>query len=1008
MLKHRLSTFVQPFDRRHAARLCGDVRARHLGPALRLLMTGAILLACGCYRGYYRETADVDAYNLIDEKASHPHWQLPRREIAIDPRSRMFDPFDPDQPPMPPDDPASHQLMHYIDGKKGYPWWHENGDVDTVESPCWRESLILDENGVLNLTAEEAYQLALIHSRDYQQQFETLYLSALDVSAERFRFDTQFFGGYSTFATFTEDNSILNASTFTQQTGRLGPPAGGVSATPTGNLLARRYFSTGADLAVGIANSLVWNFDGTNTFTPTTLLNVSFIQPLLRNAGRDRILEQLTTAERSLLSNVRQIERYRRAYYVEIMTGRDSGTGATRSGGVLGGSGLEGFTGVGSTGFSGLGGGGGGGAANAGFGGGGAGAAQAGNYFGLLQTQQDIRNQQITIAGLRSNLVQLRESLQENLRKIPDDVETIVRERLQIAQARQALLNAESRLLISQATYAATLDNFKRTLGLPPTLCVNIHDTMLDRFNLISTDTINLQNEITALRDRMGTTNQQILSLVQTTDGARTLAWSDELAVQLLALRNIVTDMRSIKDRASTGVVRVTREDIAALVGLVPDRKRDLLSLRTKYRQELDRFTRYGGLDPCQVTLLADLDPSVFDTERLEAMPAELDAELLQLQDKFMAYDGPLQAVEDVIANLLNAPTKPEPPDLYLIIEKELLFALPALLSDMSDDILDVSLIQARARTHTVSVPPIDLDWGLAIEMARKYRHDWMNQRSALVDRWRRIEFTADNLDSVLDLVFNGTLRDDATTDSVQMGLRFDAPLTRLQERNTYRQALIEFQQARRSYYAYEDGVTQSLRGTLRTLELNRINFEERRLAVLSAIEQVVLNDQLGKLREERGLDAGVTAARDVVSALADLQTAQNDFLNVWVNYEVQRLNLDLDLGTMNLDENGNWIDPGPIGPEYGYPMPQGFECEPNEFHLPGTTEPELLPPGPPGPEMAPLPEPVLEDGAAMPRTSSDFGWLNRPYMERLPAVRSPVIPASAEQNGSERPMIAR
>jgi len=67
-----------------------------------------------------------------------------------------------------------------------------------------------------------------------------------------------------------------------------------------------------------------------------------------------------------------------------------------------------------------------------------------------------------------------------------------------------------------------------------------------------------------------------------------------------------------------------------------------------------------------------------------------------------------------------------------------------------------------------------------------------------------------------------------------------------------------------------------------------------------------------------------VTAARDVVSALSDLQTAQTDFLNVFVNYEVQRLNLDLDLGTMRLDPAGNWIDPGPIGPDYGYPMRTG------------------------------------------------------------------------------------
>ena len=49
-----------------------------------------------------------------------------------------------------------------------------------------------------------------------------------------------------------------------------------------------------------MANAIVWNFD-TNTFTPTNVLNVGFIQPLLRRAGRDRILEQLTITEHYLM-----------------------------------------------------------------------------------------------------------------------------------------------------------------------------------------------------------------------------------------------------------------------------------------------------------------------------------------------------------------------------------------------------------------------------------------------------------------------------------------------------------------------------------------------------------------------------------------------------------------------------------------------------------------------------------------------------------------------------------
>jgi hypothetical protein len=35
--------------------------------------------------------------------------------------------------------------------------------------------------------------------------------------------------------------------------------------------------------------------------------------------------------------------------------------------------------------------------------------------------------------------------------------------------------------------------------------------------------------------------------------------------------------------------------------------------------------------------------------------------------------------------------------------------------------------------------------------------------------------------------------------------------------------------------------------------------------------------------------------------------------MSIWVNYEVQRISLDFDLGIMQLDERGVWIDRGPV-----------------------------------------------------------------------------------------------
>ena len=42
-------------------------------------------------------------------------------------------------------------------------------------------------------------------------------------------------------------------------------------------------------------------------------------------AGRDVIMESLTQAERTLLANVRQLDRFRRGFYVQTITGRRPG-----------------------------------------------------------------------------------------------------------------------------------------------------------------------------------------------------------------------------------------------------------------------------------------------------------------------------------------------------------------------------------------------------------------------------------------------------------------------------------------------------------------------------------------------------------------------------------------------------------------------------------------------------------------------------------------------------------
>jgi len=302
------------------------VKSTRFKLVLNSLMIVIILLSVatisGCHRSYYRRQADTEVQRLVAEKTLDPRWNTIKGDIQIDSRSRMFDPFSKDHPPIPTDDPASHQFMQQVDDKPAYPHWHSNGDISEVENPLWKSYLPIDENGQVKLSLDRAYQLALIHSPDLQSQYETLYESALDVSLERFGFDSQLFAGFN--------------SLFTTQ-GRLAP--GGSISTLGGSLGANgegiqleRMGITGANFVAGLANTILFNFASDDTQTATTLLDFSIVQPLLQNAGRSVILEALTQSERTLLANVRQLERFKRGFYLQVAIGRTPGAGPNLSG----------------------------------------------------------------------------------------------------------------------------------------------------------------------------------------------------------------------------------------------------------------------------------------------------------------------------------------------------------------------------------------------------------------------------------------------------------------------------------------------------------------------------------------------------------------------------------------------------------------------------------------------------------------------------------------------------
>lgn len=799
------------------------------------LLALVLASAAGCNRTFYREAADKEVSILVHEKSNDPRWDLPGFTIEQDPRSRYSDAiYDPDFPPMPPDDPASHELMHCIDGKRAYSGWHDYGDRSTLENPYWQDALgsvgRITPEGKLVLDVPTSFRLARIHSRDYQTQLETIYLSALDVSTERFNFDVMFSGG--------ELLSYVDP------------------ARPNGDRLSldsdyalNRQLATGGQLLVGLANNIVWNFSGDGSTNTSSLLNFSLIQPLLRSGGRAVALEQVTLVERVLLANLRAMERYRQGFYTDVVIGDGGTEGPSRRGGFFG-AGLAGFTGLGS-GFAGVGGGGGGAGGFGGFGGGaatavagvaGGGAGTQDGFIGLIQQLQQIRNQEEALYSQTQNLTLLEAYLDAGLIDIA-----------QVDTLRQSIETANASLLQTRNRLQDQLDGYKReTLGLPPNLEVELDDRFIVPFRLIRGDVRQIQTELDQTFQAFGELGD---------------------APTAAELQPTLTQIAELRPRVQAQI-DATPAELSAMQAAGEKRKSSMSSGE-------------------QAQFDADIAQLERNLETLRERFATTGADLERLYEQAAA--DPALATRGVI---------------------ELMIELQGIVSD-------ASLIQARARAEQITLDPVSLSPEVALEIARANRLDWMNNRASLVDTWRLIEFNANLLKSNLTVNFSGdvsTVRDNPlnfndNTGNLRASLQFDPPLTRLVERNRFREQLISYQRARRQLIQYEDGVHQSMRTLLRTLKQLELNLEIQRRAVAIAIRRV---DQTREALSEPIAPAapgqppqvfGPTAAQNLLSALTALQQAQDNFMSVWLAHYAARMTLYRELGIMQLDDEGMWID---------------------------------------------------------------------------------------------------
>ncbi len=200
-----------------------------------------------------------------------------------------------------------------------------------------------------------------------------------------------------------------------------------------------------------------------------------------------------------------------------------------------------------------------------------------------------------------------------------------------------------------------------------------------------------------------------------------------------------------------------------------------------------------------------------------------------------------------------------------------------------------------------------------ALELAFANRPDFLNTMEKVEDAQRAVLVAEDSLRGELTIGGSASIGESR---GVMSGNQPDAkfrpkegtygallnvnlPIERTSERNRYRNSLISLEKAVRSFQAAEDQLKQDVRSKLRDMLENR--------------ERLVIQIQAVQLAERRvrstdmQLQAGRAELRDVLEAQSALTSAQNSLYSAAVSYRINELELQRDLGVLQVSAEGLW-----------------------------------------------------------------------------------------------------
>ena len=623
------------------------------------------------------------------------------------------------------------------------------------------EGLSAAKADVRRLALFDIVQLARLHSREYQSQKEALYIAALDVALQRFDYDLKFSAGG------------INGVDVDYRHTRSGGTTVNRLAIPT-SFQMDKMLSRGGTFVTRFANSVLLTFNGAAGFSSdiSSELLFSFTQSVLQ---RDIQLESLVQSERNLVYAARDFARFRKELFFRL----------------------------------------------------------ASQYYGLLRTYRSIEIESQNYFSLVRTVERARAEVLARVKNAPNQVA--------VDQFEQSMLSGRSSLISRCNDLEQSLDALKLLIGLPTEMTITLDLTELK--SLATKDEAEVSAErVRRWQGRLATRiNEQPVDLAAVLNAAvfvteRLITWAELQEVSgsgeadLEGLRNRLEELQIAQSRYELERVRLELDAVLA--------ETQVREPQLQFEAKRDLIDAYIELIDLQLDVLARRSggesPAEWEQFRQEwqtelARMSELDQLLAQvLSDRRLA--GQDQLLGNADALLLSVAQLLGRIELRLR-ELQVREAGEATVMAWAAELLEV--VDQMLSTSDTALAVVDIGVNDAMLTALVQRLDLMNERGFLADDRRRLKLAADDLRSVFNwnVAQSFRTRDDRPFEfsfddsETRLGLTFDLPLNRFQQRVGYRRALITYQVGRRSLMLAEDEIKFAIRQGLRELEQTRVQY---------------------------------------------------------------------------------------------------------------------------------------------------------------------------------------